>query len=688
MCEKKWILLALSALLAALPAGCGTNSQAAEDSVTDATAAPLVLSQEARTAATVDLTGATEITLSGDKATVSGSGAEAKDGVVTISAGGTYVFRGSLTDGRILVDAKDQDVILVLDGAEITCSYGSPIYGYKAQSITLHLMEGSENSLTDGADYTFEDSYSSKTDEEPDACIYSKADLTLQGAGSLTINGNYKNGITCKDNLEIYDLTLNLQAANNGICGKDSATIDSAAITVSCQGDAIRSTNDSDETLGWVTITNSALSLNAGEDGIQGETDVTLSGVTCTVVSGASSQDSQDDDSGKGIKGGTSITLLSGVYTLDCQDDAIHSNGDVTISDGTYQISSGDDAIHADSNVVIDGGDITIADSYEGVEGLTVTINDGTLRVTSSDDGINASDGSGDSFMGGFSMGGSDACSIQINGGYVFIEAQGDGFDSNGSASMTGGTLIVSSSGNADAPLDYESSFALTGGTLLAIDNANMTVAPTEASQNVVFASLDNSGTAGSYVSIICGDEEAVFQLPFGATAFVYSSPALATGEDCVISVGGDFTGTVTDYLGTGGTYSGGTELTTITLEDGVNQYGSVGMMGGMGGMGGFRQGGGQMPGGDGNEAFQPDESFQPDENAMGQFGTDGGEGEMPEMPTDGELPTLPDGETFEQPDGDQAQMPQGGGQMPDGKMGQGGQQGQGTAPSGTDSAT
>ena len=128
-----------------------------------------------------DVSGATTIALSGQSATATGTGAEVTDGMVTITAGGTYVVTGTMTEGRILVNAPKEEVTLVLQDAAITCSTGSPLYVYKSKATTLYLPEGTASTLTDGTDYTFSDSYSSAEEEEPNACLYSKSDLHPKG---------------------------------------------------------------------------------------------------------------------------------------------------------------------------------------------------------------------------------------------------------------------------------------------------------------------------------------------------------------------------------------------------------------------------------------------------------------------------------------------------------------------------
>ncbi len=659
--KSRPIALGLSAvLLLCVPSGC----KAAEIAEAAGTQTLVDAANEAtpRTPATIDLTNAVAVTLSGATAESDGSGVSITDGEITIESAGTYVFSGSLTDGRIIVNAKDEDVILVLNDAEITCSDGSPIYIYKSNLTTLHLMEGTKNTLTDGSSYSFSDAYSSAEEDEPNACLYSKSDLVLQGAGSLTVNANYNNGITGKDTLEIYDLSLTVHAANHGINGKDSNLIDSASITVDCGGDAIRSTNDTDETLGWVSVSNSTLNLTSGEDGIQAETTATLSKGSYTITSGGGNTVSPSDDtSAKGIKAGSDLALISGVYVMDCSDDAFHSNGNVTVSNGIYTISTGDDAFHADETLTVTNGSINVLTSYEGLEGSTVDISGGEIYLTSSDDGVNAAGGADGSGFGGFGglrdfgngmdnagnppddigtppsgteegpndagtppdaagerpddtgnlpddtssrpadsfSGDSSSYMINITGGYLYITAGGDGLDSNGNITMSDGTVIVSSTGRADGALDYEGSFTLSGGTLLAADTGGMSETISEASQYTIFTRFDETLSAGTYVALTSDDQSFVFQLPINAATLTFSSPELKENASYTISYGGVYSGETVDGICTGGTYSGGTELTTLTLSDYITKYGNSGMFGGMGGgRGGMDSGRGGFDGG------------------------------------------------------------------------------------------
>lgn len=373
-------VLLCAALLIGVLCACGKTTDAGTDTDTNTENSVAQQLYDADVTAP-DLTNATEITLSGTDD-------------VTITSGGVYVLTGTLTDGRVLVNAPDADVTLILQNADITCSGSSALYIYKAASVLVYLPDGTASTLTDGSSYDYGDSFSSAADEEPNACLYSKSDLIIAGGGTLTVTGNAGNGITGKDTLKIEDTAVSVTAANHGINGKDCLVLKQADVTVTSGGDALRATNDSDTALGCVLIGASALTLTAGEDGIQTETTLTLFDTTGTVTSGGGSGAALADDvSAKGIKAGTDITVRSGSYTLDCADDAVHANGNVTVSGGTFTVTTGDDGVHADNAVTITDGTIDIPKCYEGIEGQTITISGGTIDIVSSDDGLNAAGG-------------------------------------------------------------------------------------------------------------------------------------------------------------------------------------------------------------------------------------------------------------------------------------------------------
>lgn len=504
-----------------------------------------------------------------------------ESGVTTITSGGTYIFDKTVAEGRIIVNAPKQDVTIILAGADITCSYGSPIYVYKAAMVTIYLKEGTTNTLTDGSTYTYVDEYSSSENEEPNACLYSKADMIIAGAGTLIVNANNNNGITSKDTLKIESPTVRVTAKNHGINGKDYLVIKDADITVTSGGDALRSTNDSDETLGYVAIENSALDITSGEDGIQAETVLTVSGGTTTIKSGGGSNGSvSSDTSAKGLKAGKSVVLISGAYNIDSCDDAIHSNGNVTVGGGTFAIKTGDDGIHADENVSITGGEILISKSYEGVEGETIDISGGVISIVASDDGMNAAGGNdGSGFFGRpDTFGGSSDSYINISGGRITINSSGDGIDSNGSLTVSGGEVYVcgpTSSG--DGALDYDGTATITGGIVVAVGSSGMAQNfGTNSTQGSILLSYRSSSSSEVVLKDSSGNTLLAFAPEKSYSSVVISCPSLEKGGTYTVTACG--------------------QTTEVTLTSLI--YGSSSGMGG-GGFPGGNPGGG-FPGGGG----------------------------------------------------------------------------------------
>lgn len=543
--KRSLAVLLCAALLIGVLCACGKTTDAGTDTDTnDDSVAQRLYDTDV---AAPDLTNATEITLSG-----------ADD--VTITDGGVYVLTGTLTDGRVLVNAPGADVTLVLQNTDITCTDSSALYIYKAANVLVYLPDGTASTLTDGSSYDDSDSFSSTADEEPNACLYAKSDLIIAGGGTLTVTGNANNGITGKDTLKIEGAAVNVTAANHGINGKDCLVLKQANVTVTSGGDALRATNDSDSALGCILIGASALTLTAGEDGIQAETTLTLFDTTGTITSGGGSSASlAGDTSAKGIKSGTDITVRSGSYTLDCADDGIHANGNVTVSGGTFAITTGDDGVHADEAVTITDGTLEISQCYEGIEGQTIDISGGTIDIVSSDDGLNAAGGTDQSGFGG-----SSDCCVTISGGAIRIDASGDGIDSNGDLNVSGGEIYVSGPmSDGDSALDYDSTATVTGGTVVAAGYSGMAQNfGSDSTQGSILLTCQSASTETIRVTDASGNVLAEFTPAKAYTCVVVSIPALTQGSTCTVTMGG--------------------QSTNATLESLI--YGSGGMGGGMGG--------------------------------------------------------------------------------------------------------
>lgn len=354
----------------------------------------------------------TKIELTQTSANINGSGAAVENNKVTITEAGTYVLSGTLTDGCIDVNVSGKGTVrLILNGVNITSSTTAPFIVEDAKKVVVTLADGTTNTFTDSTRVAADD-------EDYSAAVYSKADLTFNGNGTLNINAGYRNGIKSTDDLKIVSGTYNITSNEDGIVGKDLLAVKAGTFNITSGQDGMKSTYDKDDTKGNIIIDDGTFNITASTDGIQSEHILRINGGEFNIKTGngyqASTKSSnsqpgnmggntttttqtQDEDSMKGLKAGTIIKVTGGTYIIDSQDDAVHTNGNMYIDNGKYTINTGNDAFHADTQLVINGGTIDIQNSYEGIESLEIIINGGNINVTASDDGINASGGSSDS---------------------------------------------------------------------------------------------------------------------------------------------------------------------------------------------------------------------------------------------------------------------------------------------------
>lgn len=393
------------------------------------------------------------ITFSDDSATIDGEGAVAEGETVTISQAGTYILSGTVANGRIIVAAdKNAEVKLIFNGLDITCSDNTPLLVSKAKKVYIVPEDGTENVLTDGASYSL-----GEDDSNTDGAIFSKADLTINGGGTLTVNANYKHGIVSKDDLVITDGNINVTSASTAIEGKDSVKISGGTFNISAGTNGIKSTNTEESDKGFISVTGGSFTVVANNDAFEAETVLSIEGGSFDITTGGGSANAsmksdgtpngdwqknmgnggmgRPDDNGNGmggdppakptaddtgltietaantttdstdttdststsakaLKAGSEVNISGGEFKIDSADDSVLSNGNIVVTGGNISAASGNDGMHADGNLTISEGTIDITKSYEGIEGSIVTIDGGTISVVSSDDGINCAGGS------------------------------------------------------------------------------------------------------------------------------------------------------------------------------------------------------------------------------------------------------------------------------------------------------
>lgn len=509
------------------------------------------------------------ITFSDGSATISGEGATAEGQTVTISQAGTYILSGTATNGRIIVSAdKSAEIKLIFNGVDITCADNAPLLVSKAKKVYIVLEDGTENVLTDGASYSL-----GEDDSNTDGAIFSKADLTINGSGTLTVNANYKHGIVSKDDLVITDGNINVTSASTAIEGKDSVKISGGTFNISAGTNGIKSTNTEASDKGFISVTGGTFTVVANNDAFEAETVLSIEGGSFDITTGGGSANAsmKSDDTGltieatantttdsdstdtsdststsaKALKAGSEVNISGGEFKIDSADDSVHSNGNIVITGGSISAASGDDGMHAKGNLTISEGTIDITKSYEGIEGSIVTIDGGTISVVSSDDGINCAGGSDTGStdrMGADQFSAQEGVELNINGGTVTIDADGDGLDSNGNFTMAGGTVYVCGPTNGgNGALDYNGTATVTGGTLIACGAVGMEEGFDDSStQYSVLHNLGSTVSANEKLTITDSDGKEILSFTPTKTwqSVVFTSADLKEGETYTITAG------------------------------------------------------------------------------------------------------------------------------------------------------
>ena len=434
-------------------------------------------------AGTYDESEAVKITLSGKTAACNSSNVQIEDGVVTIKAAGVYVLSGTLTDGTIVVDAGDDDKVqLVLDGVSIMAADYAAIYAKNADKVFVTLAEGAGNSLTVSGDYVQTD------DNNVDAVIFAKCDLTLNGTGSLTVKDTTGHGIVSKDDLVVTGGTYTIDSQDHCLNGKDSVRIADGTFNLSCDEDGIHAGND-DQQDGYVYIEGGDINISVG-------------------------------------------------------DDALHAEGLLIITGGDIDVSKSCEGVEG-YKILVTGGDIDVISSDDGFNAAG-----GSSGSGDNHDGFGDSSGSGDNhdgFGGGPGMDGVDMDAdsdayILITGGMININADGDGIDSNGCIGITGGSVyVLGSSDNGNGAMDYGICAAITGGEIVAVGGSGMAQGfGDESTQCSALVNFDEWVDAGETITLTDSDGKEVlsYRVDKKFNSVVISTSDMKQGETYTLTVG------------------------------------------------------------------------------------------------------------------------------------------------------
>ncbi|MBS6229894.1 MAG: carbohydrate-binding domain-containing protein [Clostridium sp.] len=469
-----------------------------------------------------DRQSAASITLSGSTAQSNGSGVSINNATVTISKEGCYLISGELEDGQIIVDAGDSDKVqLVLDKASIHCSTGSAILVRNADKVKVTLAADSENELSDGTEYQTDD-------DNPDAALFSKDDLVINGSGSLTVQGNYKHGIAGNDDLVITGGRLTVNSLSHALRGKDSVAILDGTFVLTSQKDGIQASNTEDSTKGWVQIDGGNFTIQSSGDGIQAETNLSIYDGSFTITSGGGAVNGADHTENRGggfgrpggnrpdsANGQTSPEMPSQpaeggqtpsempsqpaeggqtpsempsqpaegeqsssgnesdyselIFDPDDFDDTSTDDSDTTVS--TKGIKAGNALLIQQGTFVIDSADDAIHSNY------SVTIDGGSFQLSSGDDGIHAEaylNINGGTTTIAESYEGLEAAQIHISGGTTQVSSSDDGLNATGGSSfeLVDGLLVLKDISSSDT----EQTFGGRGGMFEVEDNCDIII--------------------------------------------------------------------------------------------------------------------------------------------------------------------------------------------------------------------
>ena len=448
-----------------------------------------------------------KITLSDSGSASNAKGVNIDGSTVTITKEGDYILSGSLSNGMIIVDVdKTEKVQLVLNGVDICSVNSAAIYVRQADKVFITLADDTKNFLSNGGEFVSID------DNNIDAVIFSKEDLTLNGTGNLTIISPAGHGVVSKDDLVVTSGNYDITSSSHGLSGKDSVAIAGGNFDIEAGKDGIRSANDDDSTKGWVYIENGAFELSVESDGIS-----------------------------------------------------------------------------AINEIFIAGGDISINKSYEGLEARIINITGGEIDITSNDDGLNAtdkrntstttieyseaewlntkSDNSNNNFFrhgGGMAGDTQQDANINISGGIIHVNAEGDGIDSNGYLTVSGGEVYVAGPSNGgNGALDYGIAASISGGVVVAAGQSGMAQNfGTDSTQCAMLVNLDRQQAAGTEIVLLDsnGTKLVAWTTEKDYNSVVISSPDIVDGGSYTVKMGDAETEVIMDgkIYGEGFGFGGG----------------------------------------------------------------------------------------------------------------------------------
>ena len=478
-----------------------------------------------------DESAAVRIELTGDTASSDSDAVQIDDGTVTITSEGVYVLSGTLSNGSIIVDAGDEDKVqLVLNGVSVTGSDFAAIYAKNADKVFVTLAENTENTLVN------ENGFTEIDDNHVDAVIFSKCDLTLNGAGELTVTSPAGHGIVSKDELTITGGIYTITASGHGLTGKDSVAIAAGSFVIDSGKDGIHAEDEDDSEAGFIYLSDGDFTITAQGDGISASGMLEIAGGNYNITTGGGSaasemkggdsqlepgagqngaaqggqpgeppaQSGQTDSKAPPEKPGEDknpqidvdgaeqekdFTESSEVSSDSTSQKGLKSSTSVIVQAGNFTLDTADDGVHSNGTVTITGGEWTIRTGDDGIHAdgaLTITggsfsipycyegIEGSTITINGGTFDITANDDGLNAADGTSNAPGmaNENCWIEINDGEFTIVSDGDSIDSNGDLTINGGTLDLTCNGNGNTAIDTDGTYTNNGGDVTTNDGS------------------------------------------------------------------------------------------------------------------------------------------------------------------------------------------------------------------------
>ena len=486
---------------------------------------------------------ASQITLADQTATVTGQGASFSAQTLTITQAGTYVLTGSGKNLKLVVEAADTDQVhlvfqnLTLEGEGILLQVN------KAQEVVISLAEGSQNALTESQ---------ASDDEKVKATIHSQVPLTLNGTGNLTLTALTKNALEVEDDLKVLGGTYTAKAANHGFKAEGALDIEAATLTIEAGKDGLHAEHDETTERANISLNPTRLSIAATEDGVDAGNELTIKGGTITVSQSEEGLEARiirqlggdvtikSSDDGVNASAGSSSKTTDTSATSKTTEASATSNSADTSPSASQATSDSATASASDSQATADPAATSQADQANKDENATPP--SPPAGQAPPQGGHPPQNGQG---PGGMPPGGQEesdpSLQIILEGGTLTVDAEGDGIDSNGTVTISGGSLVVNGSvQGGNGPLDASGDITITGGTVWALGTSDMLQGFAQGStQASITANI--AGTAGQTLIILDanGKEVARQTASKDFQAVIMSSADLVDGQTYTIQVDG-----------------------------------------------------------------------------------------------------------------------------------------------------